>query len=129
MSSNSSNGWSEDNDPPDVSDVRQFSDCILYFTKSGRYQVHGLLDDKRRVGVLTLLKGDRLSKLTMSRRLKPVLITLTPGEPPQRVFIVSLVRESKYTNLLMIHFYSTFMIVCPFLQVFPTRNWRISSHA
>ncbi len=95
MASSSSSGWSQDSDPPQITDVRQFSDCILYFTKSGRYQVHGLLDDKRRVGVLTLLKGERLAKLTLSRRLKPVLITLTPGEPPQRVFIVALVRESK----------------------------------
>ncbi len=92
----SSDDWSEDEEPPHVSDVRQFSDAILYFAKAGRFEIHGLLDGNRRQGVLTLLKPERVTKLSLGRRLKPVMITMTPGEPAQRVFIMALVRECKY---------------------------------
>ncbi len=76
-------------------DSRVYSDFILYFCKSGRFQHHPLLDSNRKKGVLTLLGSDRVTKMTNERRLKPVVLTLIAGTPEQRVYLIAIVRESK----------------------------------
>ncbi len=87
----------EDSDEiPDLSDCREYSDFIMYFTKSGRFQHHNLMDENRRKGVLSLLTADRLKKLTLERRLSPVNLSLTASGLKQRVYLIALVRASKY---------------------------------
>ncbi len=76
-------------------DTRVYSDFILYFCKSGRFQHHPLLDSNRKRGVLNLLGAERVTKMTTERRLKPVVMTLIAGTPEQRVYLVAIVRESK----------------------------------
>ncbi len=82
--------------PPDISNVREYSDMILYFVKSGRFQYHSLQDYGRRKGVISLLTAERVFKLTQERRLRPVAMQLTAGEVEQRVYLFSLVRSSKF---------------------------------
>ncbi len=79
----------------DWSNVRVYSDFILYFCKSGVFQHHPLLDGSRRKGVISLLGSERVTKMTSQRRLRPVLLTLTPGVPEQRVYLFAICRESK----------------------------------
>ncbi len=80
---------------PDVTDTRVYSDFILYFVKSGRFQYHPLVDEKRRHGVLSLMGAERVTKLTLERRLSPVNIRLTPGEARQKVYLFAIVRQGK----------------------------------
>ncbi len=87
---------SEEEEAPDITNVREYSDFILYFVKSGKFQHHCLQDERRRKGVLSLLTPDRVLKLTKERRLSPVVMQLTPGEPAQRVYLYALVRNSKF---------------------------------
>ncbi len=82
---------------PDVSNVRLYSDFLLYFSKAGRLQHHPLLDGPRNRGVLSLLGSERVTKLTGDRRMRPVVLTMVPGTPPQRVYLVAIVRESKFS--------------------------------
>ncbi len=91
----SGNDSSSDVSAPDISNVREYSDFVLYFVKTGRFQHHCLLDEKRRKGVLKLLTSERVIHLTQERRLSPVLLQLTPGEQAQRVYLYALVRDSK----------------------------------
>ncbi len=88
----------DEGEAPDLSDlthVREYSDLVMYYVKSGRFQHHPLMDENRRMGALTLLKPHRVTKLTKERRLRPVALTLTRGEPEQRVYLFSIVRSSK----------------------------------
>ncbi len=87
---------SDDSPPPDITNVREYSDMILYFVRSGRFQYHSLKDYGRRRGVISLLKPERVFHLSQERRLRPVVMQLTPGEVEQRVYLFALVRESKY---------------------------------
>ena len=88
--------WSSEEEPPaDVSTTREYSDFILYFVKAGRFQHHPLMDESRRQGVISLCGADRVTKMTLDRRLKPVALSLTPGEPNQRVYLVAVVAKSK----------------------------------
>ncbi len=80
---------------PDVSDSRVYSDFILYFVKSGRFQYHPLVDEKRRRGVLSLMGTERVTKLTLERRLSPLNMRLTPGEPRQKVYLFAIVRQGE----------------------------------
>ncbi len=80
---------------PSISDTRTYSDVILYFTKNGRFQVNSLYDQKRRKGVLTLLKAERVTKLSLDRRLSPVKLTLTAGQQPQNVYVFAIVRKGE----------------------------------
>ncbi len=91
---------SSDSDIPNIGNVREYSDFVLYFSKSGRFQHHSLLDERRRKGVLSLLKSHRVTQLTQERRLSPVVLQLTPGEPPQRVYLYAIVREGKTIPIL-----------------------------
>ncbi len=86
---------SEDDPAPEIGNVREYSDMILYFVRSGRFQYHSLKDYGRRKGVITLLKPQRVFYLTQERRLRPVVMQLTAGEVEQRVYLFALVRESK----------------------------------
>ncbi len=83
----------------DVGNVRLYSDFLLYFAKAGRIQHHPLLDSNRQRGVMGLLGSERVTKLTRDRRLKPVVMTMVPGTQPQRVYLVAIVRESKFSKL------------------------------
>ncbi len=83
-------------DIPDLTDCREYSDFLMYFAKSGRFQHHNLMDENRRKGVLTLLTAERLRKLTLERRLSPVNMSLTASGIKQRVYLVALIRSSKY---------------------------------
>ncbi len=90
-------GPAQDEDTaPDIANVREYSDMILYFVKSGRFQYHALQDYGRRQGVITLLKAHRVFSLTKERRLRPVAIQMTAGEVEQRVYMFALVRNSKF---------------------------------
>ena len=96
MASRKTEPTDEDVDTP--MDTRVYSDFILYFVKSGRFQHHPLLGSKRKKGVLDLLGAERVTKMTNERRLKPVVLTLIAGTPEQRVYLVAIVRESKSMN-------------------------------
>ncbi len=91
MASRSSHG----EDDPDATDTREYSDYILYYVRNGRFQCHSLLDVGRQQGLISFLREERVTQLTLERRLSPLLITLTPGVPPQRVYMVGIVRSSK----------------------------------
>ncbi len=80
-------------DYPNVTDTRTYSDFILYFERTGRFQSNSILDTDRRMGVITLLKANRITKLSLDRRLSPVQVTLTPGQPPNKVFLFAIVRR------------------------------------
>ncbi len=80
---------------PNISDTREYSDFILYFSRTGRFQVNSLMDEGRKMGVLKLLKPERVVHLTLDRRATPVNLSLTPGGPKQRVYLVAIVRRSK----------------------------------
>ncbi len=80
---------------PSVTDTRTYSDLIMYFSKNGRFQVNSLYDQDRRKGVLSLMKAERIHKLTLDRRLSPVKLTLTAGQPSQDVYLFALVRKGK----------------------------------
>ncbi len=85
----------QEEDVPDLTQVREYSDFVLYYVRSGRFQYHGLMDENRRKGILSLLTPERVTKLNQERRLRPVLISFTPGEVEQRVYLFSIVRSSK----------------------------------
>ncbi len=91
-----SDDWSSEDEPADARLTREYSDFVLYFAKSGRFQHHPLMDEARRQGVISLCGMERIHKMSQERRLKPVVMSLTPGEPPQRVYLVSIVSSSKY---------------------------------
>ncbi len=82
-------------DYPNVTDTRTYSDMILYFDRTGRFQSNAILDSDRRMGVLNLLKDNRVTKLSLDRRLSPVNVTLTPGQPPNKVYLFAIVRRGK----------------------------------
>ncbi len=95
--------WSEESEsPPNVTNVREYSDAVLYMCKAGRFQAFALLDENRRKGVLSMLTSQRVTKLSQQRRLSPVLLTLTPGEREQRVYIFSIIRSSKLSEVMVI---------------------------
>ncbi len=91
----SDEGWEEEEDIPDLTTVREYSDFVIYYVRNGRFQYHPLLDERRRQGILTLLTAQRITKLTTERRLKPVKMSFTAGEVEQRVYLFSIVRDSK----------------------------------
>ncbi len=80
---------------PYISNTRTYSDFILYFVNTGRFQHNSLLDHERRKGVLTLLQSERVIKLTRERRLSPVNVAMTPGGRKQRLYMVAIVRSGK----------------------------------
>ncbi len=86
---------SSDDEPVDVSTTREYSDFILFFVKSGRFQHHPLMDESRRQGVISLCGVERVTKMSLDRRLRPVVMSLTPGEAAQRVYLVAAVAKSK----------------------------------
>ena len=87
-------------DDPTISDTREYSDFILFLTRNGRFQANSLLDQERKMGVLNLLKPERVIKLTTDRRATPVNMALTPGGPRQRIYLVAIVRRSKYNVIV-----------------------------
>ncbi len=87
---------SVDVDDPMISDTREYSDFIMFLTRNGRFQANSLMDQERKMGVLNLLKSERVIKLTTDRRATPVNMALTPGGPKQRIYLVAIVRRSKY---------------------------------
>ncbi len=96
MAENPKDKDSED-DPrafPPESDVRVFSDFILYFTARGKFQDFPIESKGRRQGIRELL-GERIVRLTQERRLRPVRITLTVGQKSERVYLVAGVRKGK----------------------------------
>ncbi len=97
MASNNSESSEESVDmAPYISDTRQYSEFITYWTKSGRFQRNSLLDVDRRKGILALLQSQRVIKLTRERRLSPVNVSMTPGGPKQRIYLVAIVRAGKF---------------------------------
>ncbi len=97
VKSNQSSDESMDMDDPTITDTREYSDFILFCSRTGRFQSNSLLDQERKMGVINLLKSERVIKLTTDRRATPVNIAFTPGGPRQRVYLVAIVRRSKYT--------------------------------
>ncbi len=96
MASRDSPTWDESvEEDPVISDTREYSDFILYFSRTGRFQANSLLDQERKMGVLNLLQSERVVKLTRDRRATPVNLSMTRGGPRQRVYLVAIVRRSK----------------------------------
>ncbi len=81
-------------DPPPDSDTRIYTDFILFFVDKGKFRDFPLMSSGRRQGILDLL-GQRVVKLTQDRRVRPVEITLTLGEKPQRVYLICSVRKGE----------------------------------
>ncbi len=81
---------------PFISDTRQYSEFVLFFVNNGRFQHNSLTDSDRRKGVLNLLQAERVVKLTKERRLSPVNLSLTPGGPKQRVYLIAICRSGKF---------------------------------
>ncbi len=94
-----SKDWSSEDEPVDVQTTREYSDFILFFVKSGRFQHHPLMDEARRQGVVSLCGVERVTKMTQERRLKPVSMSLTPGEPSQRVYLFAVVAKGKFFDV------------------------------
>lgn len=93
----------EDSDPSEeeedleviASQTHEYSDAILFFTRTGLFQSNSLADTGRKKGLITLL-GMRVVNIDTKRRLAPVKFSMIPGSKPQRVFIFATVRKSKF---------------------------------
>ena len=100
MASKDYESSSDPDDAPDLTLTREYCDMVLYFSKSGRFQYHSLMDHGRHAGVVTLLTAERVTKLTEERRLRPVSMALTAGGPKQKVYMICLVRQGKLNQYL-----------------------------
>ncbi len=99
MASNKDNSSEDSIDiEPYISDTRTYSDFILYFVNTGRFQHNSLMDRDRRKGVLKLLQSERVIKLTRDRRLSPVNVAMSPGARKQRVYLIGIVRSGKWNR-------------------------------
>ncbi len=85
----------DEQEAPDLSNLREYSDIIMYFVRSGRFQYHSLLDQGRHAGVLSLLTAERVTHLTTERRLRAITMSMTSSGQKQKIYLIAVVRNGK----------------------------------
>ncbi len=83
-------------DSEEATDVSTFAEAVVYLTNDRRFELVPLLGDGRNHGLISLLKREKITHLTVRRRLKAYSFKKSVLVPEQRLYIFALVSISKF---------------------------------